>query len=131
MTIKEIKNFYSNKVSFCNGFLHNLLKSQLYLCKRTHQDIQTAVAFLCTRVKSPDVDEYKKLTRVIQYIRDTQDITLMIEADNNPHWWVDSSYTMHPDMKSHTGVLMSIGKGCTYRFLRNKNLIRRAPLKPS
>jgi len=29
------------------------------------------------------------------------------------HWWVDSSYTVHPDMKSHTGVLMSLGKGCT------------------
>ena len=85
----------------------------LYLCKRTQQDIQTAVAFLCTRVKSSDMDDYKKLTRVIQYIRDTQDISLTIEADDNPHWWVDSSYTVHPDMKSHTGVLMSLGKGCT------------------
>jgi len=47
-----------------------------------------------------------KLTRVIQYIRDTQDITLTIEVDDNPHWWVDSSYMVHPDMKSHTGVLM-------------------------
>eukprot|EP00978_Attheya_sp_CCMP212_P041105 scaffold231464_cov35-Attheya_sp.AAC.1 len=26
-------------------------------------DIQTAVAFLCTRVKSPDEDDYKKLAR--------------------------------------------------------------------
>jgi len=28
--------------------------------------------------------------------------------------WVESSYAVHPDIKSHTGVLMSIGKGCTY-----------------
>ena len=55
---------------------HHIVAKLLYLCKGTHQDIQTAVAFLCTRVKSPDMDDYKKLTRVIQYIRDTQDISL-------------------------------------------------------
>jgi len=36
-----------------------------------------------------------------------QDITLTIEADDNPQWLVDSLYAVHPDMKSHTGVLMS------------------------
>jgi len=32
---KVITNFYSNKVSFCNGFLHNLHKSQFFFfdCK--------------------------------------------------------------------------------------------------
>jgi len=43
------------------------------------------MAFLCTRVNDPDEDDYKKITRVIQYIMDTQEITLTIEADNNPH----------------------------------------------
>ena len=46
----------------------------------------------------------------------------MIEADDNPHWWVDSSYAMHPDKKSHTGVLMSIGKGCTYMASNKQKL---------
>ena len=26
-------------------------------------------------------------------------------------WWVDSSYAVHPDFKSHTGIAMSMGKG--------------------
>jgi len=81
---------------------------------RTRQDIQTAVAFLCARVKSPDKDDYKKLTRVIQYLMDTTKMTLTIEPDNNPRWWVDSSYAVHLDMKSHTGIFMSIGKGGGY-----------------
>jgi len=34
--------------------------------------VQTAVAFLCTRVKEPDKDDYKKLVKVMQYIRRTQ-----------------------------------------------------------
>jgi len=72
------------------------------------------VAFLCTRVKNLDEDDYKKLTRVIQYLRGTKDITLTIEPSNSPKWWVDSSYAVHLDMKSHTGIFMTIGKGGMY-----------------
>eukprot|EP00978_Attheya_sp_CCMP212_P046046 scaffold371638_cov90-Attheya_sp.AAC.2 len=41
-------------------FHHNIAKL-LFLCKRARPNIQTAVSFLCTRLKSPDVDDYKKL----------------------------------------------------------------------
>jgi hypothetical protein len=93
---------------------HHIVAKLLYLCRRTRQDIQTAVVFLCTRVKNPDKDDYKKLTRVIQYLRDTKNMTLTIEPNNSPKWWVDSSYAMHPDMKSHMGIFMTICKGGTY-----------------
>jgi len=56
----------------------------LYLSRRSRQDIQTAVAYLCTRVQSPDTDDYKKLVRVMKYIWGTKDITLTIEANNGP-----------------------------------------------
>ena len=42
-----------------NIYLHNTAK-QLFLCKHASPDVQTATAFLCTRVKSPDVDDHKK-----------------------------------------------------------------------
>jgi len=42
------------------------------------------------------------------------EITLTIEPGDNPWWCVDSSYAVHPDMKSHTGIFMTIGKGGTY-----------------
>lgn len=32
---------------------HHIVAKLLYLCRRTRQDIQMAVAFLCTRVKCP------------------------------------------------------------------------------
>jgi len=47
---------------------HHLVAKLLYLSKRARPDIQTAVAFLCTRVKSPDEDDYKKLARCISYL---------------------------------------------------------------
>jgi hypothetical protein len=29
-------------------------------------------------------------------------------------WWVDASYAVHPDMKSHTGGVYTLGKGAIY-----------------
>ncbi len=96
-------------------FHHNVAKL-LFLCKRARPDIQTAIAFLCTRVKDPDTDDYKKLTRTIRYLRGTVDLPLTLEADNISiiKWWVDASYAVHPDMKSHTNGMLSLGKGATY-----------------
>jgi hypothetical protein len=38
---------------------HRIVAKLLFLCKRARPDTQTAVAFLCTWVKSPDVDDWK------------------------------------------------------------------------
>ena len=95
---------------------HTMVAKLLFLCKRARPDIQLAVAFLCTRVKRPDTDDYKKLKRVIKYLRGTLDIVLTLES-NNLHvikWWVDASFACHNDMRSHTGGIMTMGKGAAY-----------------
>jgi hypothetical protein len=96
-------------------FHHNVAKL-LFLCKRARPDTQTAVAFLCTRVKGPDTDDYKKLGRVIKYLRGTKGMPLTLEGDNACiiKWWVDASFAVHPDMKSHIGGAMTLGKGAVY-----------------
>jgi hypothetical protein len=96
-------------------FHHNVAKL-LFLCKRARPDIQTAVAFLCTRVKTPDIDDYKKLTRTMRFLRGTINDHLTLEADNLSliKWWVDAAYAVHPDMKSHTGGTMTLGRGAPY-----------------
>ena len=96
-------------------FHHNVAKL-LFLCKRARPDIQTAVSFLCTRVKNPDTDDYKKLSRVMKYLQATINMPLSLEGGNMSiiKWWVDASYAVHPDMRSHTGSTMSLGKGSIY-----------------
>ena len=42
-------------------FFHHVVAQLLFLCKRGRPDLQTAVAFLTTQVKTPNQDDYKKL----------------------------------------------------------------------
>jgi hypothetical protein len=92
---------------------HHLVAMMLYLCKRVRPDIHTAVAFLCTRVSAPDEDDYKKLARCVKYLRLFPDLKLTLEVNPNRviEWWVDASFAVHPDMKGHTGAVMTMGKG--------------------
>jgi len=93
---------------------HHPVAKLLYLLHRTRQDIQTAVAILCMRVQSSDENDYKKLTRVMQYLQAHKYLKLTLELGKQPNWWVDSSYAVHPDMRNHSGVVMSLGKGTAY-----------------
>ena len=63
-------------------YFHTTTARLLFLSKRARPDIQEAVAFLTTRVKGPDVDDYKKLGRVIRYLRGDPKLCLTLEADN-------------------------------------------------
>jgi len=72
------------------------------------------VVFLCTHVKNPNKDDYKKLMWVMQYLCGSQDLILRVEPNEHLNWWVDSLYAVHPDMQSHSGIYMSLGKGAMY-----------------
>ena len=112
-TVSEDPDMLDKKTA---EFFHHNVAKLLFLCKRACPDIQTAVAFLCTRVKGPDTDDYKKLHRVMRYLRATKFMPLTLEATDLQlvKCWVDASYAMHPDMKSHTGGAMTLGKGTIY-----------------
>jgi hypothetical protein len=105
-------------------FFHAYVAKTLFVCKRARPDLQTVVAFLCTRVKEPDEDDYKKLIRMLQFIRATKDDYLALSASSlhNVRWWVDASYAVHPDMKSHTGGALSLGKGVIYGTSKRQKL---------
>jgi hypothetical protein len=97
-------------------FFHHVVAQLLFLCKHARPDIQLAVFFLCTRVQKPDSDDYKKFARVIKYLRGTINLPLTLEASDTRlmEWWVDASYSVHPDMHSHTGGVLTLGKGAVY-----------------
>ena len=110
-----------------NFFHHNVAK-RLFLCKQARPDIQTAVAFLCTRVKSPNIDDYKKLGRVMNYLQSNPSLPLTLEADSSGilNWWVDAAYAVHPDMKGYTGGALSRGTGVIYGTSTKQKLVTRS-----
>ena len=118
-------NENAEKLSTMDAMLyHHLVAKLLYLGKRTRPDLLTAVSFLCTRIQSPDVDNFKKLGRCLCYLRDSRHLSLTLEADamNVIQWWVDASFATHPNCRSHTGATLSFGKGSVYSMSSKQKL---------
>ena len=85
----------------------------LFLCKRARPDILAGVAFLTTRVREPDEDDDNKLLHILRYLSGTRDLVPTLESDGTGtvQWWVDAEFTVHHDMKSHTGGMLLMGRG--------------------
>jgi hypothetical protein len=97
-------------------FYHSVTAKLLYLGKRVRPDILTAISFLSKRVKAPTKEDMNKLQRAVRYIRGTHKYGIVLEADKNlgVFGFVDASYGVHVDYKSHTGTVIGIGKGPIY-----------------
>ena len=73
-------------------FVH-LVMQGLYLSQRGCPHIRTAIAFLCSRLRDPDEDDYKKLARMMQYLCGTKGMVLTLRASDEGivRWWIDLS----------------------------------------
>ena len=54
------------------------------------------------------------MSRTLKYLKATAKLPLTLETSSiqTIKWYVDASFAVHPDMRSHTGALMTMGKGC-------------------
>ena len=86
----------------------------LFLSGRAHQDIQTAIAFFTSRVKTPDEDDWGKLKRVLKYLKATMSLGLT--------WFVDASYAVYADCKGHTSAIMTFGNGAVTSFSQKQKI---------
>eukprot|EP00804_Cyclotella_cryptica_P029403 CCRYP_013361-RC/>CCRYP_013361-RC protein AED:0.41 eAED:0.27 QI:0/-1/0/1/-1/1/1/0/407 len=101
---------------------HRTTAQMLFLSGRARRDIQTAVAFLTTRVKSPDEDDWGKLKRVLRYLNGMTELGLCLSAKDVGlvRWYVDASYATHEDCKGHTGAMMTLGQGAAISMSRKQ-----------
>jgi len=107
---------------------HHTVAQLLFMATRARRDIQTAVAFLTTRVKNPDEDDWGKLKRVLKYLNGTKYLKLNLSVDNLGvlKWFVDGSHNVHWDCKGHGGALFTMGKGATSSYSRKVKLNTRS-----
>ena len=102
---------------------HSVVAKLLHMEKRARPDIEPTVAFLCTRVQSPDEDDWKKLKHVLAYLKQIINDMRIIGCDNLHAVFtsVDAAYVVHPNMCSHTGGAMSMGWGVLHsKFSKQK-----------
>jgi hypothetical protein len=94
-------------------YFHTTTAKLLFLSQQVRPELGPAVGFLTTRVSAPDEDDWKKLGRVIMYLRGRPHLPLTLEADDISvaKWSIDASFVPHSDMKSHTGGCATFGKG--------------------
>ena len=108
---------------------HSFVAKLLYLSKRTRPNILTLVAFLTTRVQSLTEDDRSKLYRGMGYIIGTIDLSLTLEVEGQIRVtaYVDASFATHnSDMKSHTGVFITLGKGAFYCRSSKQKLVAKS-----
>ena len=85
----------------------------MYIAKRVRPDILTAVSFLSTRIQAPTDEDWVKLLCVLRYLNSTRSLGLNLGSSTNGSilGFVDASYGVHVDGKSHTGLAASFGNG--------------------
>jgi hypothetical protein len=107
---------------------HTCVAKGLFLCKRARPDIHPTIAVLCTRVKQPNESDWKKLIRLMKYLNGTRDDKLILSADklNVVKWYVDTSFAVHPDFKSHTGGVLTLGRGALTSLSKKQKLNTRS-----
>jgi hypothetical protein len=103
---------------------HMFVAKGLFLCKRARPDIQQAISVLCTRVRDLNQADWEKLMRVMKYFNGTKGENLTLSADGLRvvKWYVDASFAVHPDFKSHTGAMMTLGKGAMQSIARKQKM---------
>ena len=104
--------------------LHSVTSKCLYITKRGSREIDPTVAFLCTRVFKSNYDNWKKLERLLMFLKNTTDDKIYIGVFNveSLYTWIDSAYACHPEMKIYTGGAILFGKSMLHCWSGKKKL---------
>jgi hypothetical protein len=107
---------------------HTTTAQGLFLTKRARPDVGPAIAFCTTRVRAPTREDWKKLVRMMRYLKQTRNDKLTLRADGSGvlHWHVDASFAVHPDFRSHTGANFTMGKGTISHVSRKQGMNTRS-----
>jgi hypothetical protein len=62
---------------------HTIVAKTLYVTKRTRRDICLAIAFLITRVRAPNKDDWEKLRHLMGYLRNDHARPIVLVSENN------------------------------------------------
>ena len=94
---------------------HRTVAQLLYLATRTRPDILLPTIFLTTRVSVATKEDQRKLNRVLAYLNAEPHLGIHLGACEDGtlrlQCYADASFGVHPNGKSHSGMVLSLGRG--------------------
>ena len=92
--------------------LHNLVVITIYTTNRDKPDNFKPVALLTTRVRETDTYNWRNLDHLMKYLRKTRNLPLILVAGGACilKWWIEKSFTVHLNIRGHTGGGLSMGR---------------------
>jgi hypothetical protein len=108
--------------------LHTFVAKGLFVSKRGRPDMQPGIMGMCTRVLKPVTADWEHGKRMAMYLNGTRKDVLTLSADDLTviKWYVDASFAVHPDFKSHSGAVMTMGDGAIQSCSRKQKLNTRS-----
>jgi hypothetical protein len=111
---------------------HSTVAKLLYLAKRVKPGILTGISYLTTRVKKANIDDIKKLFRIIDFLRKDKNIGIYLPIKkyyngNNLELiaFIDAAYGLHYDFKSHTGIVIYLsGAPIYFQSVKQKTIAK-------
>ena len=88
----------------------SILMSLMYAATRTRPDILKEITFLATRINQPLLSDWKKLVRIISYLKCHPNKALRFteRINHNLEIYADASFKVHNDTSGHTGIIIKL-----------------------
>jgi hypothetical protein len=95
---------------------HSLLASFNFVSGRGRPDLAPYLSAGLKRVLAPTREDERKAARFVGYVESTRDLTLRLRCYLPPKVsiFIDASFAVHPNMRSHSGVCITMGVGVFY-----------------
>ena len=89
---------------------HSIVMKLLYLAKRTRPDILLDISHHSSRVTKPTSKDMDNLQQLLRYLNATAGYGLFFRKGGQvkPVALIDASYSVHPDGKSRTGIVIML-----------------------
>ena len=92
--------------------MHTVVAQLLYAAIKFRPDLLFPTAFLTTRVAKATEQDKSKLSRIIKYLNLTKERKMLIPKTGSLELetFIDAGFATHSDGKSHTGLVITLGK---------------------
>ena len=103
---------------------HKSIVHILFACSSTQRDLELAVLFLSTRIKTKYEDGWVKLKQLFWYIWGGIYLPLNLSPEYLyvTKWFVDTYYMIQNDWRGHTGAMKKLGHGAVLRMYHKNKL---------